>query len=391
MLNGRPPPPQERAMYPRSPAAAAAAAAAAASALLAFIAAPLRAQTIEPAPAPPPASAPSFECKDVNDAECTERRRRAQDQVRERVGRGSELNTPTVVGDAPLPPQGEPPPPPIVTRGPLHVRRFDLSAGVDHALSDRWVLGGIVGYSRGKLERSQSTVVPNAAPNSLPELSDTTIRTHSSTLTATLTWFPQPDVFIDGSLAYQRTSFDVERLVNSLALFSGSNDGRSWGLSLSAGTALRGEVTVVPQVGLDYVDSRIDALNTGLIFIETGERADELGLHISERRSKTWSGVFGLQVQKPLGASFGTVTPYARVLLRQRLSQSGTPAVATAVGATPVTTDLESQGSKRSATLAVGLLTQTPGGVSVFGDVGVTRGSGDVREQRVSIGIKFEI
>jgi outer membrane autotransporter protein len=378
-------------MYPSSPAAAAAAA----SAMLVFVTAPARAQTVEPAPAPPPT--PGFECKDVNDAECAERRRRAQDQVRERVGRGSELNTPSVVGDAPLPPQGEPPPPivpplpPIVTRGPLHVRRFDVSAGVDHALSERWVLGGIVGVSRGKLERSQSVTVPDAEPNSLPELSDTTIRTHSSTLTATLTWFPQPDVFIDGSLAYQRTSFDVRRLVNSLALFSGSNDGRSWGLSLSAGTALRGEVTVVPQVGLDYVDSQIDALNTGLIFVETGERADELGLHISERRSKTWSGVFGLQVQKPLGASFGTVTPYARVLLRQRLSQSGTPAVATAIGATPVTTDLESQGSKRSATLAVGLLTQTPGGISVFGDVGVTRGSGDVRERRVSIGIKFEI
>jgi outer membrane autotransporter protein len=383
MLNGRPPSPQERAMTPRSPAAAATAA----SVLLALVAAPTRAQTAEPAPAP----ASGFECKDVNDAECAERRRRAQDQVRERVGRGSELNTPSVVGDAPLPPQGEPPPPPIVTRGPLHVRRFDLSAGVDHALSERWVLGGIVGISRGKLERSQSTTVPDADPGSLPELSDTTIRTHSTTLTATLTWFPQPDVFIDGSLAFQRTSFDVRRLVNSLALFSGSNDGRSWGLSFSAGTALRGEVTVVPQIGLDYVDSRIDALRTGVLFVETGERFEDEGFRISERRSKTLSGVFGLQVQKPLGASFGTLTPYARMLLRQRLSQSGTPAEATAIGAAPVTTDLESQGSKRSATLAVGLLTQTPGGVSIFGDAGVTRGSGNVRERRVSIGIKFEI
>jgi outer membrane autotransporter protein len=376
-------------MYPSSPAAAVAAA----SAMLVFVTAPARAQTAEPTPVPPsaPAPAPGIECKDVNDAECAERRRRAQDQVRERIGRGSELNTPSVVGDAPLPPQGEPPAPPIVTRGPLHVRRFDLSAGVDHMLSDRWVLGGIVGVSRGKLERSQSTTVADAAPGSLPELSETTIRTHSSTLTATLTWFPQPDVFIDGSLAYQRTSFDVDRLVNSLALFSGSNDGRSWGLSFSAGTALRGEVTVVPQIGLDYVDSRIDALRTSLLFIETGERLDDEGFAISARRSKTWSGVLGLQVQKPLGASFGTVTPYARVLLRQRLSQSGTPAVATAVGATPVVTDLESQGSKRSATLAVGLLTQTPGGVSVFGDAGITRGTGDVRERRVSIGIKFEI
>jgi outer membrane autotransporter protein len=384
MLNGRPSSTQERAMHscPR------AAASAAASALLALVAAPACAQPSTPEPAPP---APGFECKDVNDADCAERRRRAQDQVRERVGRGSELNTANVVGDAPLPPQGEPPAPPIITRGPLHVRRFDLSAGVDHALSERWVIGGIIGVSRGRLERSQSAVEPDAVAGSLPELSDMTIHTRSTTLTATLTWFPQPDVFIDGSLAFQRTTFDVDRLVNSLALFSGSNAGRSWGLSLSAGTALRGEVTLVPQIGLDYVDSRIDALKTSVLFVDTGERNADEGFAISERRSKTWSGVFGLQVQKPLGASFGTVTPYARVLLRQRLSQSGTPAVATAVGATPVTTDLESQGSRRAATLAVGLLTQTPGGVSVFGDIGATRSSGNVHERRVSIGIKFEI
>ena len=333
-----------------------------------------------------------FECKEPADAECTERRRRAQDQVRERVGRGSEANTPSVVGDAPLPPQGEPAPKPIITRGPLHVRRSDLSVGVDHALSERWVLGGIVGYSRGKLERSQRADFPDADPNGLPELSDTTIRTNSTTLTATLTWFPLLDVFIDGSLAYQRTRFDVDRVVNSLALFSGNNAGRSWGVSLSAGTAWRGGVTVIPQAGLDYVDSRIDPLRTSLFFLETGEGPfEDEGFQISERHTKTWSGVLGLQLQKPIGMSFGTLTPYVRALFRQRLSQSGTPAVATAIGATPVTTDLESQGSKRAATLAIGLLTQTPGGFSVFGDVGVTRASGDVREKRLSIGIKFEI
>jgi Autotransporter beta-domain len=337
---------------------------------------------------PPAAESARVDCADAADAECAARRKRKQDE--ERANRATELGSPQAVGDAPLPPQGQPTPKPVITRGPLTVRRVELSAGVDHALSPQWVLGGLVGLSRARLHRFQSELPPNSAPGSLPTESDTTVRPRGTTLAVTLTHYPRDDVFIDATVSALRTSFDVDRLVNDAVRFTGNNRGRAVGLSLTAGGVWRYTgLAVVPQAGLDYVVSRVDPLHTSYTFIDTGDGPFE-GFAVSAQRQKALSALAGVQLQWARSAAFGTVTPYVRTALRQRLSLHGDAVVATAPAAIDVVTDPQLQSSKRGLTVAGGVLAQFPGGTSLFADLGVARGEGQLRETRLAMGIKFE-
>jgi outer membrane autotransporter protein len=337
---------------------------------------------------PPPMRPADVECADPADAECAARRQRKQDE--ERSNRATELGAPQAVGDAPLPPQGEPAPRPQITRGPLTVRRVELSAGFDHALSPQWVVGGLVGGARARLRRSQSELPPDALPGSLPTDSDTTVRTRATTLALTLTHYPREDVFVDASLLWQRTSFDVDRVVNDLVRFGGSNRGRSVSAMLAVGGVWRhAGMAVVPQVGIEYVDSRVDPLQTNYVFIDTGEGPFE-GFAVSAQHQRALSALAGLQLQWPQSTAFGTLTPYLRTSLRERLSLHGDEVIATAPGADPVLTDPQVPSSKRAATLAGGMLAQFPGGTSLFADLGHTRGQGQLRETRLALGVKFE-
>jgi outer membrane autotransporter protein len=341
------------------------------------------------AQAAPGARASSIECPDPNDAECIARKKAEQEAgatPRPADGGlgvmvGGVANNPCV-GSATGGVCAAVFPKPIPRRGPLTVRRFDFSAGIDHALSERWAVGGLVGLGRGRLHRFQTGEAWDK---------DTTIRTHSATLAGTLSWFPVPDVSIDATLAYQRTSFDFERVDSSGATrrsFFGDNAGRSWGLLLSAGTAWRGDgVALLPQVGLDYVASRVDPLNASIPNPPAGSVEN---FQVAARRADTLSGLLGLQAQWPRSVSFGTVTPYVRASWRERLAQSSPPVVVSGSGPDPREADLEVETSRRAATLAAGALTQLSGGISLFGDLGYTRGTGNLRETRLSVGFKLE-
>jgi len=331
-------------------------------------------------------------CTDASTTpECVAARKRKQDE--ERANRSAEFGSPQAVGDAPLPPQGEPvTKPPTITRGPLRVRRAEISLGIDHALSPKWVIGGLVGVSRTRLHRSQSELAADAEPGSQPDpVSDTTVHARGTTLAATLTHYPREDVFIDAALAVQRTSLTDDRLVNDLALFSGSTHARAVSLSLTAGGTWRYAkgMAVIPQAGLEYVDSRVDPLQTNYTFVDTGEGPFP-GFEVSGQHQKALLALAGAQVQWARSTSFGTLTPYLRTMFQQRLRLVGDDVVATAPGATAVVMDPQVMSSKRSVTLAAGLLTQFPGGVSLFADLGATRGQGQLRETRLAVGIKFE-
>jgi hypothetical protein len=338
-----------------------------------------------PAPARPAAD---IECADPADADCAARRKRKQDE--ERANRATELGSPQAVGDAPLPPQGQPVPGPVITRGPLTVRRVEFSAGIDHALSPRWVLGGMVGLSRTRLRRFQSELPAGAAPTALPTESDTTVRTRGTTLAATLAHYPRDDVFIDASVMLLRTSFDVDRVVNKLVRFTGSNSGSAAGLSLTGGGVWRhAGMAVVPQAGIEWVRSRVDALRTSYTFINSGDGPFE-GFAVSAQRQNALSALAGVQLQWARSVPFGTLTPFVRTTWRERLSLHGDAVVATAPAAIAVVTDPQLQSSKRGFGVAGGVLSQFPGGISLFVDLGHTRGEGQLRETRLALGIKFE-
>jgi hypothetical protein len=336
----------------------------------------------------PAAASTSVECADPNDAECPARKK--AEQERRSTARpedsaeglaGSGVAIVPCVGDATGGVCGSTSIPPPVRRGPLNVRRLDISAGIDHALSPQWVAGALIGVGRGRLHRVQMEI----------EKKDTTIRTRSATLAATLTWFPAADIAIDGSLTYQRMSFDFERVDTASGqsrAFFGNNNGHSWGLSLNASTAWRGDgFAVIPQVGLDYASSQVDVLYASIADPPPGSIEN---FRVSEQRAKTLAALVGAQVQWPRSVDFGVAVPYLRSAWRQRLWHSSSPVTVTAPGPRPVEVDLKSQTSRQAATVAAGLLMQLSGGVSLFGDLGYTRGRGDVRETRLSVGFKLE-
>jgi len=332
---------------------------------------------------PPPADTTA--CPPPRPEDC----RKAKEEE-ERVERGNELSSPQLVGDAPLPPQGQPNPvPPRIDRGPLKVQRYEASLGLDHALSRQWVLGGLLGVSHGKLQRHQVEFAADA-PADPGQDSDTTVRSNSTTLAATLSYFPQPSVFVDGTLSVMSTRFKVKRVVNDAAEFNGDNDGRSIGASLSGGKVWRsGTRALVSQVGLDYVDSHVDALHTVYGFYDSPGLQDE-GFSVTEQRQKTLAAIFGVQLQWPQSTSIGTATPYVRGTLRERLWMKADDVIASAPGADDRLLDPEATNSRRSLALGGGAVFQFSHGISAFADLSYARGAGDLRETRLGVGLKFE-
>ena len=321
--------------------------------------------------------------------EQTDEDRDAARKERARQGRSADQAAPQTANDAPLPPQGAPAPQPRVERSPLRVRREELSLGVDHALSPQWVIGGLLGYSRAKLTRSQASFFTPGAP---PDQQDAaSVRTRSTSFAGTLTHYPRPDVFVDTSLSFMRTRYEVQRVVNNAALFEGRNAGRQWALSASAGRIWRsGSLALIPHAGIDYMDTRIDALDTSYVLLDPPDGPFS-GFRVGEQHMKVWSATLGTQAQWINSTSFGTLTPYARVMWRQRLAIRAEPVVSAADGADPLTTDLASATSRRMGTVAGGLLLQFSGGISAFADLAYTRGNAGLRETRLAAGIKFEL
>lgn len=316
-----------------------------------------------------------------------------REPARERHPATIEQAAPQAAGDAPLPPQGEPVPPPVVIRGPLSIRRHDLSLGLDHRVAPSWVASALLGVSRGRLRRSQTEYPadmvgqPDAAT-----FSDTTLRTRSVSLAGMLSWMPRPDLYVDATLATMRTKLDVDRLVNELARFEGQTVGRAWSLSLGAGTLWRpGWGQVVPQVGLEYVDAQVDPLHTQLTYVQenTGDHFD--GFAVGAQHTRSVNSQLGAQWQWPQSAGFGVWAPHLRGLWRERLWLRGDEIVATADGADPVLTDPATITPRRAFTLAGGVSLMWPGGTSAFADLGWTRGQGSLRERRLALGFKFEL
>jgi hypothetical protein len=174
------------------------------------------------------------ECAGLTDTECRARQQREEETSRAAqkadggsglIGAGAAI-VPCVSSSSGGVVCGVTSNPPPVTRSPLTVRRFDFSAGLDHALSPQWAVGALVAFGRGRLHRFQIQTQPAVAGEPASQI-DTTIHTRNTTLAGSLSWFPAADVALDASLAYQRSSFDLERQDQpDNRRFIGNNAGR---------------------------------------------------------------------------------------------------------------------------------------------------------------------
>ena len=336
----------------------------------------------------------------VDEAPCPDDRQRegcASPEEQDHRVRHPEAGAPQVVGDAPLPPAGGPggPPPSLrFERGPLKLRHLGVSVAVDHLLSPQWVLGGIVNVSRGKLQRQQTEV---DATNGLPPnviRSDTTVDTRSTSLAATLSYFTRDAIAIDGAVSFMRTRLDTRRVSNDTDEFTGENVSHAWGLWVSASRIWRfGPRALVPQIGLEYTDTRTDPLTA--IYQDLSDPANgangTVGFTVGEQKQRVLASLVGVQLQQPFSLRFGTLTPYGRVSWRQRLWRDADAITSTNANGLTRALDPDSAESRSSIAVGTGVVAQFTRGVSSFVDLSYRRGANALRETRVGLGLKFEI
>jgi outer membrane autotransporter protein len=345
---------------------------------------------------PAPSSAAASAAAGSGDDE-EQQRKTQREKDKERIDRAAETTTPQAVSDAPtgnrIP--GQPPPKVQRTdRGPLNLRRTELSFGFDHSLSRDWAIGGVFGQSRSRVQRVQTEEFLQFPSGGPPEgvldtlTSDTEVRTRASSAALTLSWFPLADVFIDGGVSTLLTHYDASRrrIGTSAAPREGSTRGSSLAYSLGGGFVVRrGAWALIPQAGLDSVRSEVDAIDMG-------------SFTVGAQSQRTESARLGLQLQRAIGQSFGTLTPYAQIVHRRELgfSAEAVQLVAPGTPQLPLSSDTrvllpENQlRIKQSSSLGLGLLLQWTGGVSGFVEWSGARGSLDLRESRVAAGVKLE-
>jgi uncharacterized protein YhjY with autotransporter beta-barrel domain len=315
----------------------------------------------------------------------------------DRPARSNDAGSPQIAGDAPLPAAGGPggPAPSLrFDRGPLKMRSYGLNVAVDHTLSPQWTLGVLGNVSKGRMERSQTEFSTTPGNPTQVVRSDTTVNTRSTSLAASLSYFTRDAIAIDGALSVMRTQLETRRVANDNAgdnVFTGDNVSNSVGLWLSASRIWRfGPRAVVPQIGLEYVDTRTDPLDASQrALVNPGPPSP--GFRIGDQHQRTLASLLSAQLQQPISMGFGTLTPYGRVTWRQRLWKKTDPVIAQNSSALTRELDPDAAESRSSIGLAVGLAAQFTRGIGSFVDMSFRRGTNDLRETRLGVGLKFEI
>ena len=339
--------------------------------------------------APPQVKPAAVDCPADHSDDCPKSATEEQD----RPVRNNDAAAPQVAADAPLTAVGGPnatPPSLRFERGPLKVRNYGLSVAVDHPLSPQWVLGMLANVARGRIERSQTEFSTTPGGTTVIR-SDTTVNTRSTSLAASLSYFTRDAIAIDGALSFMRTQLETRRVTDGSNEFSGDNVGRSFGLWLSASRIWRfGPQAVVPQLGLEYVDSRTDPLVTRLRDMANPGPSSP-GFTVGEQRQRTLATLLSAQLQQPFSMGFGTLTPYGRATWRQRVWKKVDPVIGVNDQGFSRELDPDSAESRGSIGLAAGVIAQFTHGIGSFADVSYRRGTNDLREMRLGVGIKFEI
>jgi outer membrane lipase/esterase len=175
---------------------------------------------------------------------------------------------------------------------------FSLLAGADYRVSDKFVLGGAIGYSDTHSDYEQS-------------LGDVKARTVSALGYGT---YYVDDWYVDGMLAYGSVDYDSTRNINIpsnnpsvapiVATATSSPKGQQWSAAIGVGRNYTFEDTIVtPFLRLGYIWVKNKAFSED-------EPIDGLGLAVNDRTVRSLQSALGARVSKSISTSSGVFTPY---------------------------------------------------------------------------------
>jgi outer membrane lipase/esterase len=177
---------------------------------------------------------------------------------------------------------------------------FTVLAGVDYRLSDSWVLGGALAYTR---------------TDSDYDLGLGSVKADTFSLVAYATWY-RDDWYVDGFLSWGDVSYDTTRNIvipsNSSdplarpinATATASPNGTQWSFAVGAGRNFKWDsYTITPTARLGYIWVKNDAFSES-------ESRDGLGLAVNERTIKSLQSALGARIGTVVSSSYGVFSPY---------------------------------------------------------------------------------
>lgn len=182
---------------------------------------------------------------------------------------------------------------------------WNITAGVDYRISDRFVVGGALGYI------ATDASIDNAGG-----------KLDSDGYVATIfgSYYQADKFYIDGSVSFGRNSFDQKRNVRYTLgatavdqTFSADYDGDQWALSLDAGyTIQHGALTITPTGRLQYLKAKVDGFreNQGSNPATVGSG---WGLAIEDQEFKSLTTSLGGQMSYAISNTWGVLQPYANL------------------------------------------------------------------------------
>ncbi len=185
-----------------------------------------------------------------------------------------------------------------------------LTAGVDYRVSDQWVVGSSIGYSRSDTDLAGFGGRRDGG----------SIDTEGLSLSVFTSWYRE-DFYLDGVVTFGQTDLETERVIDLPSSLNGRDrfvaagapDGDELSLHLGFGYDFRvGEaLNLSGFVNGNYVRATVDS------YTETG--ADLLNLIYDEQELESLLAEIGVELTYPYSLSWGVVQPLVRVAFLREL------------------------------------------------------------------------
>ncbi len=252
---------------------------------------------------------------------------------------------------------------------------YGLTGGVDYRFSDQLAAGVALSWSRTDVDFSR-------------DAGD--VESDNWGLTAYAA-YNIGDWYVDAQLGYAWLDYETRRNIVLPALgintaARGDTNGQQWSATVGAGYDLRmNRLTVTPYGRVDYLNLEVDD------FTEREPNAG-LGLDIGSRTTRSLQSALGARLSTEVSTGYGVFVPYAALEWNHEFKNDSRSLVAKYTH-DPFNTFfvIPTENPDRNFfTLAVGVSTQMPGGLSAFAALDSVLGMEDTTAYALTVGVRGE-